>query len=364
MNFIKTINMLDKRISLSMIVKNEAPVIKRCLESVRPWIDQWVIVDTGSTDGTQQLVQEAMAGIPGTLYERPWVDFAHNRNEALAFARQKADYVLFIDADEQLHLPDGFRWPHLDADGYLFKCILNTTQYSRNSLISTRRNWAWEGVIHEYLTCPEPHEWQLLPGPEIHVSRDGARARDPSTYLKDIEVLKKALTKQPGHPRYTFYIAQSYRDAGLLSESLTQYEKRVGLQGWAEETWYAAFQVAVLTEKLHRSSIDVQQAYLRAYAMRSGRAEPLYELSRYLRLQGETVLAHLYALRASRIKKTEDLLFVDSSVYEWRALDELASAAWYAGALDDGRMACEQLLAEGKFPETERARIESNSKFY
>lgn len=356
--------MSEKRISLSMIVKNEAPVIKRCLDSVRPWIDQWVIVDTGSTDGTQQLVQEVMEGVPGSLYERPWVDFAHNRNEALALARSNADYVLFIDADEQLHLPDGFRWPHLDADGYLFKCVLNTTQYSRNSLISTRRNWAWEGVIHEFLTCPEPHEWQWLPGPEIHVSRDGARARDPSTYLKDIEVLIQALSKQPSHPRYTFYLAQSYRDAGLLSESLQQYEKRTHLQGWDEETWYAAFQVAVLTEKLHHPSHDVQHAYLRAYALRPGRAEPLYELSRYLRLQGEMTLAHLYALRAARINKTDDLLFVDSSVYDWRALDELASSAWYAGALQDGRLASEKLLADGKFPETERARIESNSKFY
>ena len=356
--------MSEKSISLSMIVKNEAPVIKRCLESVKPWIDRWVIVDTGSTDGTQQLVQEAMAGIPGTLYERPWVDFAHNRNEALVFAQSDADYVLFIDADEQLQLPSGFQWPELDADGYLFKCILNSTQYSRNSLISTRRNWAWEGVIHEYLTCPEPHQWELLAGPEIHVSRDGARARDSTTYLKDIEVLKKALAKQSDHPRYTFYLAQSYRDAGLLSESLQQYEKRMGIQGWAEETWYAAFQVAVLMERLQRSSTDVQQAYLRAYALRPRRAEPLYELSRYLRLHGHMALAHLYALRASRIKKTEDLLFVDASVYEWRALDELASSAWYAGALEDGRMASEQLLAEGKFPEAERARIESNSKFY
>jgi glycosyltransferase involved in cell wall biosynthesis len=69
-------------ICLNMIVKNEAPVIGRCLASVRPLIDQWVIVDTGSTDGTQALIREALADLPGVLIERPWVDFAHNRNEA------------------------------------------------------------------------------------------------------------------------------------------------------------------------------------------------------------------------------------------------------------------------------------------
>ncbi|EHP44847.1 family 2 glycosyl transferase, partial [Cupriavidus basilensis OR16] len=95
------------RICLNMIVKNEAPVIARCLASVKPWIDRWVIVDTGSTDGTQALVREVMGKLPGTLHERPWIDFAHNRNEALALARacseghaRADDYVLFIDADE------------------------------------------------------------------------------------------------------------------------------------------------------------------------------------------------------------------------------------------------------------------------
>ena len=97
--------MAPPRICLSMIVKNESPVIHRCLASVRPWIDHWVIVDTGSSDGTQDQVRAALAGVPGSLHERPWQDFAHNRNEALDLARAQADYVLFIDADEQLVMP-------------------------------------------------------------------------------------------------------------------------------------------------------------------------------------------------------------------------------------------------------------------
>jgi len=63
-------------VCLSMIVKNEAPVIRRCLASVHPILSHWLIVDTGSTDGTQAIVREAMAGLPGELVERPWVDFA------------------------------------------------------------------------------------------------------------------------------------------------------------------------------------------------------------------------------------------------------------------------------------------------
>ena len=74
-----------KRLTLCMIVKNEAHVIERCLASVLPVIDYWVIVDTGSTDGTQQKIQDFFDrnGIDGEMHNRPWIDFGHNRSEAL-----------------------------------------------------------------------------------------------------------------------------------------------------------------------------------------------------------------------------------------------------------------------------------------
>src|SRR5690606_19196219 len=95
-------------ICLNMIVKNEARVIERCLRSVRPFITTWVIVDTGSTDGTQDLIGRLLADVPGELHERPWVNFGHNRSEALALARDKADYILLIDADEVLEYQPDF----------------------------------------------------------------------------------------------------------------------------------------------------------------------------------------------------------------------------------------------------------------
>ena len=101
---------------LNMIVKNEAPVITRCLASVRPLIDYWVIVDTGSTDGTQDKIRAFMTDLPGKLHERPWRDFAHNRTEALELARPHGEYVLIIDADDVLEFEPQFKMPVLQAE--------------------------------------------------------------------------------------------------------------------------------------------------------------------------------------------------------------------------------------------------------
>jgi len=355
------------RICLNMIVKNEAAVITRCLATVKPWVDHWVIVDTGSTDGTQDIVREFMNDVPGELHERPWQNFAHNRNEALALAKAHGDYVLFIDADETLRMPEGFRWPVLTGEAFQFRCEYGGWDYARNALVATRLNWRWEGVLHEFLTTDQPHAWQTLAGPVLSIAHDGARGRDPQTYLRDVEVLERALQDEPGNTRYAFYLAQSYRDAGRHEQALARYDQRASMGGWEEEVWFSVFQAAVQSERLGQPAAEVSRRYLAAYQMRPSRAEPLCELARYHRLRSEFVLGHLYARQAAAIPYPKDMLFVEAAVYQWRALDELSVSAFYLTderSRAEGKAALERLWAEGKFPESERQRMLANRGFY
>ena len=90
---------------LNCIVKNETKVLPRLVASVAPHIDCAAIVDTGSTDGTQVFVlnQRNLKVWPILLEEHPWVNFSHNRNQALALAKSTgATHALIIDADEEL----------------------------------------------------------------------------------------------------------------------------------------------------------------------------------------------------------------------------------------------------------------------
>src|SRR5689334_18393350 len=89
-------------LTLTMIVKDEAPTIARTLASVKPHIDRWVIVDTGSTDNTRDVVRSELAGVPGELHEAPFVDFETTRNLGLERCGTETDFILWLDADDEL----------------------------------------------------------------------------------------------------------------------------------------------------------------------------------------------------------------------------------------------------------------------
>lgn len=345
-------------ICLNMIVKDEAPVIARCLASVKPHIDHWVIVDTGSTDGTQDIIRKEMADIPGELHERPWQDFATNRNEALALAKDKADYVLFIDADETL-LAEDWKWPALTEDGYFLSVNYDGLVYARMAIVATRLNWKWTGVLHEYIHADGAVR-KHLPGPTIFVRHDGARGRNPETYLKDIAVLEQAVKDDPDNPRNVYYLAQSYRDGGRLPEALKWYDHRSRMKGWDEETWHAAYQAARVAHVAKAPEGDVMGRYLSAYMLRPSRAESLYHLAQFHRTRGEWPLAAMYARQAARIPVPQDLLFLEGPIYRWGAKDELATACFATGEHSEAREVIKDILANGDPPAEDRQRLQRN----
>ena len=263
------------RICLSMIVKNEVPVIERCLRSVKPYIDAWAVVDTGSTDGTQAIVRKFMTDLPGELIERPWVDFSTNRNQALELAKRYGDYALIIDADDVLDADSGFAWPALDAPAYLLEIVYNELRYRRVCLPKLDASWEWRGVLHEALVSPRATQAQFLPGLRIRIHNDGARSRmaQQEKFTRDAEILRRALIDEPDNARYRFYLAQSLRDAGDLLGAITEYEKRVAMGGWPEEVYFSRLQVAMLKERVAAPYAEIVAAYLDACDSRPSRAE-------------------------------------------------------------------------------------------
>lgn len=216
-------------ICLTMIVKNEAAVIERCLAAVRDHIDYWVIVDTGSTDDTKALVLDALFGVPGELHSHAWRGFGEARTRAFELAKGKADYALVIDADETVTFA-GPR-PDLTDDAYAVWAIPNdNAKCATHRIFRLDMNWRYEGVIHEYPVSdaglPRPDveliDWLTIDGRHT----DGARSTNPQKYRDDALTIGAALVNDPGNARLVFYLAQSWRDAGDDERAARHYLQR------------------------------------------------------------------------------------------------------------------------------------------
>jgi glycosyltransferase involved in cell wall biosynthesis len=345
------LNEHGQTVCLNMIVRNEAPVIGRCLASVRPFIDAWAIVDTGSGDGTQAAVRAALADLPGELIERPWVNFAHNRTEALRHADGRADYVLVIDADEVFVADEGFRLPRLTADSYNVEMRYGGYSYLRKQLVRAALPWRYDGVLHEYIVCELAKTEAFLPGVRTEPHRDGARAKDPHTYRRDALLLENALIDDPGNARYVFYLAQSYRDAGDLELAVRHYTRRMEMGGWPEEVWYSLYQVAQIEESQGKPWGDVMQRYLAAHELKSDRAGPLYRIGLHYQRKSEYRLAHLFLSQAMAIPyPAADRLFVERALYEHQLALEYAVSCFYVNRQDEATEVNNRLLRSPALP--------------
>lgn len=355
------------KICLNMIVKNEAHVINRCLDSIMPLITSWCILDTGSTDGTQDIIRDRLKHLPGELHESTWKGFDVSRSEAIQLARaakEPADYLLFIDADDCMVIQEkGDLLPKLTSDSYHLQHRHGDTVFLRRDIVSTKYNWKYVGVLHEYVECPEPVSNMELQGMYIYERREGSRSNDPQKYQKDAQILEQGLINEPNNSRYMFYLGQSYRDCGQYEKAIDAYKRRVAAGGWEEEVYYSLLQIAQMREAMGSDDSEIVLAYLQAYQFRPSRAEAIGLLARFMRCKGQNYLAVMFAETGIRIPKTTDLLFVDESFQKWRCLDEFAVAAYWTGRYQDCLDACNRLLTEGHLPEDQRDRIIKNSEF-
>ena len=348
-------------ICLNMIVRNEAHVVHEVLDSVAPYISSWVIVDTGSDDGTQDVIREHMAalGIPGELHERPWRDFGHNRSEAIALARGHGNYIWVIDADDLLTgTPD---FSGLTADVYQLRYGPDVT-YWRRQLFRDGLPWRYIGVLHEYADCGGPCDDQRLGGDYyIESRRLGGRNFDPEKYARDAEILLAEVERHPDDPRSVFYLAQSYYDNNDLISAKKWYARRTEMDGFDEEIYYSLTRFADAMTRLGEPWPDVQDAYLRAWEFRPTRAEPLYAIAQRYRGDGRYQLGYLFAERAAQIALPDrDVLFLGAEVYAWRALDEQAVCASWIGKQDETAAICRRLLARDDIPGADRQGIAAN----
>ncbi|MFQ3611513.1 MAG: glycosyltransferase, partial [Fimbriimonadales bacterium] len=209
------------RISLTMIVRNEAEFLAECLQSVEGVVDEIVIVDTGSTDDTVAIAERFGARV----IHSPWQnDFAQARNVALQHAT--GDWVLVLDADERLtpesraKILDAVRHPQFV--GY-YMDILNYTSDDKYAgmfqhrlvRLFRRLSWAcWEGAIHEQILNSLQARGgrpATLHGAQIlHYGYHKQVVQERRKAQRNVALLEKALEENSDDPFHWFNLGNTY----------------------------------------------------------------------------------------------------------------------------------------------------------
>jgi glycosyltransferase involved in cell wall biosynthesis len=327
------------RVCLNMIVKNEAERITRALDSVAQFIDCYVITDTGSTDDTEKVITDYFAAhqIPGHVTHAPFNDWGQARSEALIQARRQQakyqwDWLLLMDADMALVMKDHPAWikaleqgrPGMSLD---MEQRCGQLHYLNRRLVHKDATGLYKGVTHEYLDVDTAGE---VSNKVAYFDDFADGANRPDKYKRDIRLLLKGLKAEPDNSRYYFYLAQSYRDAGLFDKAIKWYERRVEAGGWDEERWNAQVNLAHCYNAKGDEAKFVH-AMLKAYNMRPSRAESLFDLAHHFRNQDSSQnIAALFAEVGMTIPRTKDGLFVADYVYEGGLANEFAITAFYS----------------------------------
>lgn len=356
--------MSQPRILLNMIVKNEAANLPRALNSTVGHITAAVILDTGSTDGTKEVIRAHCAKhhLSLLLPSAPFKDFGQARNEALRNARLYHggyDYILLMDADMELVVDKPL--PRLTGEAYSLLQKNSDLSYYNGRLLRKNSTAMYHGVTHEYLDAP----MENLPGDAWWFKDHATGSNRADKYERDVRLLEGYLKDHPGDARTLFYLAQTYRDAGNHFKALDLYQQRVAAGGWEEEVWYSKLMIA-RTHKALGNVPEFVTAALDAHNYRPIRAEPLYDLARFYRERDHAQqTGWLFAEAGGKIARPNDMLFVEDNVYDWGVREEKSILGCYSDKTKAiGAAECDKLSLMAKVPDQVRETARRNLYWY
>lgn len=360
-------------LTVVIMVKNEADVI---VPTLQPFVDagitSFLVYDTGSTDGTQDVVRNYFRDchLDHTyVVEEPFVDFATSRNRALELAEQifvNNTFLLMLDAEWYMHNVEElitfckthqhYVVPGCTGSCYLMR-ILTMQDNINNYVIRLMRqghNVRYIGVVHETIRenasgmVPDSVYFEYKPQ-EYGKEKSNARC------ARDYALLKKSLEDDPTNTRTMFYLAQTCQFMDDWEQAIFYYQKRFECGEASEEKYLAAYRVGCAIEHLvaefykngtptQYTEEDAVHYYLQAYNMVPYRAEPLFRIACYYIRHAQHAIGYLFAKRAVELPYPHNSsLFVEKTVYDIR-YDILGQCALYVGEYKIGKEAVVKAL--------------------
>ncbi len=250
-----------------MIVKNEEFHLEDCLKSIRPFVEEIVIVDTGSTDKTLEVAAK-YADIVETYTDCNYDDgqirsFAEARQKSFDLATQP--WVMWIDADDVMqgaeHLPKmiaDFDAQRGDRAAYAMlpyeyahddegNCIC---LHYRERIVTPKEAFRWVNPVHEVLLSDPEILTASLNTEMIRVIHERQKIPRNTNPERNLRILKDYCETHGDDPRQLYYLGLEYFNVGNLPDSMKTLEKYVELSGWEDEKTLALIKLCEINRSL------------------------------------------------------------------------------------------------------------------
>lgn len=227
-------------LTLCMIVKNEKKSLKNCLAKAAAFVDEIIVVDTGSTDNTKDIA----AQFTNKIYDFKWCnDFSKARNFSISKASN--DWILILDADEFItdfnkDTVDEFINNPLNKSKVGRIQIINIMEYlsdnkrcmERLSRFFNRNYFHYEGIIHEQLTGLDENDYKIniVDITVEHIGYTQEILNKTNKLKRNIELLEVAVKNDPEDPYLYFQLGKSYYMKKDYKTSNSYFEKALYFQ--------------------------------------------------------------------------------------------------------------------------------------
>ena len=294
-------------ISLCIIVKNEEKNLAACLTSLKDVVDEIIVADTGSTDGTREVARQFTPHVLDFV----WCDdFAAARN--FAFEHATKDYILWLDADDVLLPEDRARLLELkqnlpaDVDAVMMKYNTGfdaqgnvTFSYYRERLVRRSCGFRWREPVHEYLETGGK-----VISTDICVTHTKRHAVHSDRNLRIYEALL-AQGKELS-PRGLYYYARELKDNGRFEDAIRGFERFLNDgQGWVEDNIAACAELGYCYGRLHDTRRQME-SLVRSFTYHTPRAEICCQLGYAYKGMQDYGRAAFWFRLAAILKKPEN----------------------------------------------------------
>jgi O-antigen biosynthesis protein len=350
------------RLSLCMIVRDSARTLPACLESIRPWVDEMVIVDTGSVDETPRIVES----FGGRLFHFPWCDdFSAARNESLRHAR--GEWIFWMDSDDTIPPECGHQLRELidravdpGLLGYIMQVhcpsqsgdgdpMCDATIVDHVKLFRNRPDLRFDGRLHEQVLGAIRRAGGAVAWTDVYVVHSGSD-HSPETEEKKLDfhlrLLELELAERPEHPFTLFNFGMTHVHASHFAEGADYLRRSIARSGSAESHLRKAYALLAYAE------LRIGHREEALETCRRGRE--LFPLDAELRFREGVLLHDLGRLAEARqaylgvleTREERHLTSIDRGITGFKARQNLAVLAADVGDLAEAERQWREVVRE------------------